>query len=117
MGRYEPKAGDPTLKIPSPTPGYAGRLPLDVAAAFTADRKTLTVGVVNPTGAAVELNLAVAGIALAGPATRWHITGPDHFAHNSPGKPRVVDIKRTESRAPVLNVPALSCSVFELPVR
>lgn len=30
--RYEQKAGDPTQPIPSPTPSYTGRLPLDVAA-------------------------------------------------------------------------------------
>ena len=30
--------------------------PLDVAAALTSDRKTLTIGVVNPTDAEVEIN-------------------------------------------------------------
>jgi alpha-N-arabinofuranosidase len=91
--------------------------PLDIAAALTSERKMLTVGVVNPTNAEVKLNLAVVGVALAGPGTRWHITGPDEFAHNSPGKPRVVDIQRTEAAGPTLKVPALSCCLFELTLK
>lgn len=103
-----------------------GRIPLqlaqdfgevDVAAALSEDRRMLTVAVVNPTDEPVELKLAAAGLTPAGPATRWHITGPDHRAHNTPGKPRVVDIVRTDASASALTVPALSCALFELPLR
>ncbi|MDQ5979883.1 MAG: alpha-L-arabinofuranosidase [Verrucomicrobiota bacterium] len=90
--------------------------PLDVSAALTKDGKTLTVGVVNPTGEAVDLKLALVGLKYAGPATRWHITGPNAEAHNTPGKPRVVDIKRTEAKASLLQVPALSVALFEVPL-
>ena len=48
---------------------------------------------------------------------RWHITGPDEFAHNTPGQPRVVDIHRTDASAAALIVPALSCAIFELPLK
>ena len=44
--------------------------PLDVAAAFTADRSALTVAVVNPTGEARRLKLDLAGAAVAGRARR-----------------------------------------------
>lgn len=93
--------------------------PYDVAAALTKDGKTLTLGVVNPTNAEIELKLSLAGIASGGVGTRWHITGPDQFAHNSPGKPRVVDITRTAGidAAATLKVPALSCSLFSLPLK
>jgi alpha-N-arabinofuranosidase len=90
--------------------------PLDVAAALTKDGKTLTVGVVNPTSEAVDLKLALAGLKYAGPATRWHITGPNAESHNTPGLPRVVDIKRTDAKASQLQVPALSVALFEVPL-
>jgi alpha-N-arabinofuranosidase len=91
--------------------------PVDVAAALTTDRKTLTIGVVNPTAAEVELKLAVAGATPGGTATRWHLTGPDALAHNTPGQPRVVDLRRTDVSAAGLKVPPLSCTLFELPLR
>ncbi len=90
----------------------------DVAAALTSDGRALTVSVVNPTSEEVALSLALDGAALAGDATRWSIAGADEFAHNTPGQPRVVDIKRAEHvSASALRVPALSCSLFELPLR
>lgn len=93
--------------------------PYDVVAALTTDGKTLTLSVVNPTESEVELHFTLAGAAPAGTATRWHITGPDQFAHNTPGKPRVVDIQRTDGIAPAsaLPVPALSCSLFAVPLK
>jgi len=90
--------------------------PCDVAAALTKDGKTLTIGVVNPTPSEVETQLSLSGATLSGPATRWHITGPDESAHNTPGKPRVVDIQRTEGLS-ALSVPPLSCAVFALPLK
>jgi alpha-N-arabinofuranosidase len=90
----------------------------DVAAALTADGKTLTVGVVNPTKEELELKLALTGAALAGNGTRWHIAGADDRAHNTPGKPRVIDIQTTGNvSADALHVPALSATVFALPLK
>lgn len=91
--------------------------PFDVAAAFTADRRKLTLSVVNPTDSEVTVNLSSAGFEAAGPGMRWHITGPDQFAHNTPGDPRVVDIHQTKADASALVVPALSCALFELPLK
>jgi alpha-N-arabinofuranosidase len=92
--------------------------PYDVAAALTADGRAITVSVVNPTNAAVELKLDFGTARPAGSATRWHITGANPEVHNAPGQPRVVDIAKTENvnaTAP-LAVPALSCALFEIPV-
>jgi len=90
----------------------------DVAAALTKDGKTLTIGVMNPTDSEVELNLSLAGAAPSGTATRWHITGPDHLTHNTPGKPRVVDIQQVDS-LPITNlrVPALSSTLFAVQLK
>ena len=56
-------------------------------AAWTADRKTLTLGVVNPTLQPVEIPLTVNGATLAGSGTRWQIAGPDPLAYNDPADP------------------------------
>lgn len=92
--------------------------PYDVVAALTKDGRTLTVAVVNPTSEEINLTLDLAGATLAGNGTRWHITGADEFAHNAPGQPRAVDIKRTDGVATnALKVPALSASLFALPLK
>ena len=91
--------------------------PLDVAAALTEDGKTLTLGVVNPTSEEVGVNVSATGLAIAGPAVRWSIAGSSPEAHNTPGKPRVVDIQRGDAAAGSLKVPALSATLFELPLK
>jgi alpha-N-arabinofuranosidase len=90
--------------------------PVDVSAALTEDGRTLTIGVVNPTADEIAIAPALSGMASTGAAVRWHITGPSPEAHNTPGKPRVVDIQRSDADASSLKVPALSCAVFELPL-
>ncbi len=91
--------------------------PQDVAAAFTADRKKLTLSVVNPTTEELEVKLDATGLTPAGPATRWFIAGPNAEAHNTPGLPRVIDIKHDAATASTLKVPALSATLFEIPLR
>ncbi len=91
---------------------------LDVVAALSKDGRALTVGVVNPTNEEVELKLDLANVALAGSGKRWHIAGAEPTLHNTPGKPRVIDIQTTENvAANALRVPPLSASVFALPLR
>jgi alpha-N-arabinofuranosidase len=91
----------------------------DVAAALSKDGKRLTVGVMNPTDAEVDLRPSVSGATVGNTVTRWHITGASHSAHNTPGKPREVDIRCTDgmSVSSGLRVPALSCAVFSIPLK
>jgi alpha-N-arabinofuranosidase len=93
--------------------------PCDVAAALTKDGKTLTIGVMNPTDQEVELRPIFTGKLLSGSATRWHITGPMHTAHNTPGQPRAVDIQRLDGIdvSTGLRVPALSAALFTIPLQ
>jgi alpha-L-arabinofuranosidase len=91
--------------------------PLDVSAAWTADRTALTVGVVNPTTYPQTLDLSLTGARWNGGGMAWVITGPDARAHNDPGRPRVVDIRQEPypNSGGVLRVPPLSVTVFALP--
>jgi alpha-N-arabinofuranosidase len=93
--------------------------PCDVAAALTKDGTTLTIGVMNPTHEEITISPMLTGKLLSGSATRWHITGSTHTAHNTPGRPRVVDIQRTEGIdvSVGLRVPPLSATLFSIPLK
>ncbi len=93
--------------------------PCDVAAALGADRKTLTVAIVNPTAEPVALPLSwPAGLKAKGTGTRWSIGGADERAHNTPGQPRVFDIATAGGIAPSepLAVPGLSAVIYSFPL-
>lgn len=90
----------------------------DVAAALTADGKKLTIAIVNPTSASLEMPLNLAGLKINGQATCWQITAPDEFAHNTPGQPRKVDIASPTNLdvSKSLSAPALSIVLYQIPV-
>jgi alpha-N-arabinofuranosidase len=66
--------------------------PLDVAAALTADKKSMTIAVVNPTNTAMTLDLNIQGAELKKEGIRRTISGNDKMLHNAPGKEQVVNI-------------------------
>jgi len=70
-------------------------LPLDVAAALTADSKTLTVAIVNPTMRELNLPLTLTGAELTGAGKKCEIAGDDPMAYNEPGKPANVTIEES----------------------
>lgn len=88
--------------------------PLDVAAAWSEDRRQITAGVVNPTTERLQVRLEIAGAAWSGRGRHWVITGAHRWAHNSPGKPRAVDIEERPMRAPVFEAPPLSVNLVRL---
>jgi len=67
--------------------------PLDITAAFTADKKAITIGVVNPTTEAVALSLDLEGVSVSGQARTWVIAGDDPEAYNVPGEPKKLTIE------------------------
>ncbi len=69
--------------------------PLDVAAAWTADRSALTLAVVNPTPEPHTLRLDVVGARLAARGRGFVLTGAGPLAHNAPGRPRGVTVEET----------------------
>ena len=92
--------------------------PYDIVAALTEDGEALTLGIVNPTAEEIEVNLDAGQGSLGQSATRWHLSGDDEFAHNTPGSRREVDIHWTDE-VPVdepLPVPALSATLFVIPL-
>lgn len=93
--------------------------PLDVAAAWTDDRKALTIGIVNPTEQEHKLPMDLKGTRLTGTATLWQIAHSDPMAYNEPGKEPAVQIakKTVTGIADRLDARPLSVSLYVLPVR
>ncbi len=70
--------------------------PLDVAAALTADGKTLTVGIVNPLAEEKTLKLALTGVALGEKCVRVEVVGKDPMDYNDPDRPQKIVIAESE---------------------
>ncbi len=109
-----PVGGDqPAVNAGSPT------YPLDVVAAFTSDRKFLTVAVINPTQSTVQLDLKIDGVRLQGKSRMWQMTGPSVDAADLVGHKSEVETVETQlPEVPVaLGVAPISINIYEFPVR
>ena len=93
--------------------------PLDVSAAWTADRKAFTLAVVNPAREALTLELKIAGVKISAPGRKWTIAGDDPMLYNDPGKPRAVDIVESPAKplGDKLKAPPLSAAIYRFEVR
>jgi len=93
--------------------------PLDAQAAWSTDRKTLTIGVVNASPETIEVPLAIKGAKLTGAGACWQIAGADPMAYNEPGKPRRVTIveSKVEGVTDKLALAAYSVTLFALDVK
>ncbi len=102
-------------KVPSGSPTY----PLDVTAALTADRKTLTVSIVNPSGEPQQIDASFAGVKLQGSGKLYRLAPSGADVRNEPGKPRVLDIVESSlNNMPAkLTIPESSVSIYELPIQ
>ena len=91
---------------------------IDAQAAFSRDRKQLTLAVVNPSTDAREVPLTIDGVKLTGSGTRWQIAGPDPLAYNEPGSPPRVRIEQTSVQqwSDTLKLPACSVTLWSLDV-
>lgn len=84
---------------------------LDAQAAWTADRKTLTLGVVNATLQPVKIPLELRGVKLAGTGKRFQIAGTDPMAHNDPSDPYRVKIEEATLTSVGDSISVGPCSV------
>ena len=108
-----PVGGDqPRTNSGSPT------YPLDVLAALTADRKYLSLAVVNATESVQPLVLNVTGARLVGKSMLWQMTGKDLDAANRVGQdPEVAEREIDIGDAPsALSVAPISVNIYRFPV-
>jgi alpha-L-arabinofuranosidase len=88
--------------------------PLDVAAALTADGKSLTVAIVNPTDSTQELELQFQGGTPRGAGKMWQMTGATPDATTGLGRSEV-EVKELPVGEPpkALSVTPVSISVYD----
>jgi len=92
--------------------------PLDVAAALTADGKTLTVAVVNPTPEPRQFRLQVRDVTVTGPGRVWRMAPGRLDAVNLVGQQPQVSVEELAASASrPLEVPAISVAIYAFPVR
>jgi len=89
---------------------------LDVSAALSADRRAVTVAVVNPTHREYEVSLVVKGRGVSSSVKSWRITGPDERSFNEPGKSERVKIEQQNAALDMssIEISPLSVCLFEL---
>jgi alpha-N-arabinofuranosidase len=93
--------------------------PLDVAAAFSTDRKFLTVAVANPTEVGRSIALRFDSVTLDGGGRMWEIAAPNLQARNLPAQaPQVQTIESPIQTIPDrLTLPPLSITLYEFKVK
>ena len=102
--------------IPVAISGDESLAGVDVAAAWTEDRKTLTIGVVNPHQQERVVQVQLPGSKRSGKAKVWRIAGNDPTASNSvESQPIRIDGPRDVTVDDVLTVPPYSISLYKLP--
>ena len=89
---------------------------LDAQAAWTRDRKTLTIGIVNGSTEAANIPLKLSGAKLKGSGTKWQIANSDPMAYNDPEQPPKVSIEefKVTGVGDTLSVAPCSITLFSL---
>ena len=92
--------------------------PLDMVAAWTEDRKAITVGVVNPTWDEYKIEMLLQGAEIDGNGKAWEIAHKDPLAFNDPGeKPEVwIEEKKLDQKQNDLQIKPLSINVYRFNV-
>lgn len=92
--------------------------PLDMVAALSADRKFLTLAVVNATGSEQKFDMAVDGVRLSGDTRLWQMTGKDLEVANRVGQPQQVEVQETalDGAPRELSAPPISIEFYRFPV-
>jgi len=109
-----PAGGDqPAVNPGSPT------YPLDVVAAFSDDRKTFTLAVLNPSDSEQSMKLAIAGVKIGDVGHLWQMAPKSVDATITLGqKPEVaVEEQAVPSVPDSLVVPPFSVNIYAFPVR
>ena len=101
--------------IPVALSGNHEAVGLDVAAAWTEDRKVLTVAVVNPLSDAKTIALTVDGAALGDQGKVWTIAGDHPTLTNQPGEPRVKIVEQPLTFQGSIDAPPYSITLLRLP--
>ena len=103
---------------PAVNPG-SDTYPLDVSAAFSDDRKTLTFAVLNPSDSEQSLKLTVNGVKLANEGHLWRMAPAKVTAANTAGQKPEVEVQEQQlaSVPDAMSVPPFSVSIYSFRVQ
>jgi alpha-N-arabinofuranosidase len=109
----QPRPADPPGGEQPAINAGSDTFPLDVAAAWSEDHKTLTVAVINPTESEQSLNLTINRASLTGKGTVYRMAPDSLTAVSTIGRPSQVEV----SASPVtpsdrLTLPRFSVSIY-----
>ena len=110
--RYPPYGDQPETSSGSPT------YPLDILAAFSADRKKILLSVVNPTEEGQSFSPKIGGVKLGDQGRLYRIAPPSLSATNEAGKePAVKIVESAQNGLPdSILIPPVSVSLYEFDV-
>ena len=103
---------------PAVNPG-SDTYPLDVSAALSEDRKTLTFAVLNPSDSKQSMKLAVSGVRLASQGTLWQMAPLSVDAVVAVGKKPEVSVEEHAlgSVPDTIEAPPFSVSIYSYPLQ
>jgi len=107
----QPKPTDPPGGEQPEVNAGSDTFPVDVAAAWTDDRRTLTVAVINPTDIEQSVKLNITGATLAGKGTLWRLASAEPDGRNPD-----INSSPLDTVPGSLALPRFSVSLYELPV-
>lgn len=105
----QPKPTDPPGGEQPMVNAGSETFPLDVVAAWTDDRRTLTVAVLNPTDVQQPLNLNITGASLSGRGRLWRLASTENN-----GQGPTINSSLIDSLPESLTLPRFSVSIYEL---
>jgi alpha-N-arabinofuranosidase len=114
----QPKPTDPPGgEQPSVNAG-SDTFPLDVVAALTADRKELTIAVINTTDTDQSLDLHLSNISLSGKGTLWRLAPKSLLATRQVGAKSEVEVESSPLKSVPTSVllPKFSISIYEMAI-
>ncbi len=113
LALYRHQYGTIPIEVTQPSPD------LDVAAAWTEDRKAITISVVNATGTSRAITLDLGRTAIKPAGKRWEITGANPEVFNEPGAnpPLIQAIEAPVTFSGKLDAPAYSARLYRLEVQ
>jgi alpha-L-arabinofuranosidase len=109
-----PAGGDQSAVNPG-----SNTYPLDVSAAWSADRKSLTFAVLNPSDSEQQLKLAISGVKLSSPGHLWRMAPSSVDATIIVGQKPEVEVQQQEltSVHDAMTVPPFSVNIYSFGVQ
>jgi alpha-N-arabinofuranosidase len=109
-----------TIGVDKPTvTSGSDTYPLDVVAALSQDKKSLTMALVNPTESHQQIVVTIKGVELSNQGRLWRLVAGDIDAQNMVGQePQVEIVESFVTEIPgVLSVEPISINLYEFPVK